>query len=194
VLARPGIEIDPGKAASADASVHHSRVTPPLRRPSPDTTGTPSGVPTIRVSDAVRGAVPHLVPDHHVELSDVERTILSKVDGRRAVRDVALMVSFSLVEVVAMFLDLAGRGVVRLEGVQPPDRRGASGVRPMPSRADETTITIDEDDFDEIEFDDPAHLVPTVAGQMRAITPEQAQRVAQPRPTLPTIPRPDNKR
>jgi hypothetical protein len=137
--------------------------------------------------DQLRAAVPRLIAGHGADLSTLERFVLTKVDGRRSVTDVAGIVEISVDEALAIVLSLLERRAVRLEaGPNGAERRTTSGVR---LRAQETPfedqiVTLDDDDFEEVFdevtlSDDPADAAvfsaPTVAGTMRALTIDEAR-------------------
>lgn len=152
------------------------------------------------MQEPLRSAVPHLRPGHGEQLSPLERFVLSKVDGRRSVADLAGLVEICWEEALAIVLSLLERGVVRIEGSRkPPPRRPISGVRARVSvEPAQDEIALCDDDLEEIldellASDDPADAdvfaAETVAGTMRALTPEQAERlVAAVRADLPTRP------
>jgi DNA-binding Lrp family transcriptional regulator len=140
------------------------------------------------MQDPLRSAVPHVRAGHGEELSTLERFVLSKVNGRRSVVDLAGLVEISCEEALAIVLSLLERGVVRIEGARkPPPRRPISGVRARVSvEPGDEEITLGDDDVEEIvdallASDDPADAdvfaADTVAGTMRALTHEEAERL-----------------
>jgi hypothetical protein len=136
--------------------------------------------------DQLRAAVPRLLAGHGADLSTLERFVLTKVDGRRSVSDVAGIVSIGVDEALAIVMSLVERRAVRLEsGPKQPQRRTSSGVRARTSEPplEEQYVTLDDGDFEEIFdevalSDDPADAAvftaPTVAGTMRALTLDEA--------------------
>lgn len=149
--------------------------------------------------EQLRAAVPRLIAGHGADLSTLERFVLTKVDGRRSVSDVAGIVSIGVDEALAIVMSLVERRAVRLQsGPKAAERRTTSGLRLRTSEppAEDGFVTLDDDDFeevfDEVELsDDPADAAvfsaPTVAGTMRAVTLDESRNAAAragiPRPT-----------
>lgn len=143
---------------------------------------------TVPIAAQVRAAVPRPVFGHAATLSQLERFVLAKVDARRTVTDIAVLVSLSPAEVAAVCLSLAGRGAVRLDGAL----RAASGTRlrapsePAPASLGEVVEELSDGDLEEVfdtsHADDPANAAvfhtKTVAGTMPALRAEQAVAIA----------------
>lgn len=145
----------------------------------------------------LRAAVPRVIAGHGADISTLERFVLTKVDGRRTVTDVAGIVEISVDEALAIVMSLVERRAVRLEGgAKAAQRRTTSGVRlrTPATPVEDQIVTLDDDDFEEIFdeaslSDDPADAAvftaPTVAGSMRALTPDEARNAVERTPLPP---------
>ncbi len=142
--------------------------------------------------DQLRAAVPRPIAGHGADLSTLERFVLTKIDGRRSVTDVAGLVSITVDEALAIVLSLVERRAARIDGApSKPQRRTSSGFRRRAEVAgpvEDDVVTLGDDDFEEVFdeatlSDDPAHAsvfaAETVAGTMRAITVEEAERAVE---------------
>jgi hypothetical protein len=187
--------------AKEDEVGHHACVSiAPTRTPA---SATSQEARTVPIAAQVRAAVPRPVFGHAAPLSQLERFVLSKVDARRTVTDIAILVSLAPAEVAALFLSLSGRGAVRLDGAP----RAASSTRlrapgePGAASGGEVVEELSDGDLEEVfdtshadYVDDPhaaSFRAPTVAGSMPAITEAQASAASQaaprpaPRPSTP---------
>ena len=129
----------------------------PQRAPSPAV-----GVSTVPILEEARARIPRLVLGSKVELSPIERRIVSKIDGEQNVDELAASLGSTSDEVLAVLLGLSGRGGVRLDPPSPAarDRRSGSGVRERSAGEDEFTLD-DGDLIEEVPAPaEPSHTVP----------------------------------
>lgn len=164
----------------------NSRIMPrvslaPSRSPAPPPSQEARTVP---IASQIRAAIPRPIFGHGVAVSPLERFVLSKVDGRRSVHDLAVLVSLAPAEVAALFLSLSGRGAVRLEGAP----RASSSVRlrapsePAAASGREIVEELSDGDLEEV-FE---HLTDDAEAPRAASTPPSSgPRPPPPRPAAP---------
>lgn len=151
----------------------------------------PSTLPTVPILAEARTRIPRLNVGHLLALSQLERFVLSKVDGDLDIEHLAEGIALSIDEVLAVFIGLAARGAVRLEVPRPGERRSTSFIRTRAQRpeGEDDILQLDESDLVEVAPETvDASRVPDSSGpyprssQLRTTLPSLAP-IAVPRPS-----------